>query len=168
MRRHIPAIPIIVALAAWFIYVAVQHSSGTVNDKVYGLANMVVAVVVAAIALLSAVVAAFTRRKVFRNYLPFIGVLAAGIAPVSLAAENYRINRTAKYLESVYTSLAGQGPPFPTQIPAPPTWAISHGYWVSADLQTFEVYYHDGSDSFTLAYPSAAWDWRGNKYAGPE
>lgn len=168
MWKHAPAILVLFALTAWFVYLAVQHSSGTVGDKIYGLTNMAVAVFVAIISLVAAVVAAFTRRKVFRNYLLTISVLAVGIAPVSFAAENYRKGSTVTYLEVVYESLSKKGQPFPIQIQHPGHGVFSHGYWVSDDLKTFEVYYHDGSDSYTLAYPAGEWEWRSNQYAGPE
>ena len=39
---------------------------------------------------------------------------------------------------------------------------------VSGDNQAFEVYDHVSSDSYTLADPKQDWEWRRNKYNGPQ
>ena len=68
--------------------------------------------------------------------------------------------------------MSRNGPLFPKSW-EPPTNAFSpllvfHGYWVSGDNQAFEVYDHVSSDSYTLADPKQDWEWRRNKYNGPQ
>ena len=172
MRKHIIPILIFGGIFAVLAFTALRHTSATLNDKAYALANGVLSVVTFALAVVSGAIAAYKRRTVIRDYSIGIAMAAGLIATIPFAGSAHRMNVTTSYLSDTYAVLAKNGPPFPSELPAATDTSenalISHGYWVASDQQAFEVYYHDGSDSFTMVYPTGRWEWRGNKYSGPE
>ena len=80
---------------------------------------------------------------------------AAAGAP--LAAFPHRRGALQSRLEARYAALAAAGPPFPAAVELPP----GAGYRVSDDRRACEIYFPDGSDTFTLIYPVGEWEWRG-------
>jgi len=172
MRRHIICSVILGATTAVFALNAWMHTFATAQDKGYLIGNVLICAVVFMVACFSGAIAGIMRRVAIRNYFTATALAAVLVAAISLAGTRYCMNATKQYLAKTYTVLAANGPPFPSDLPvhrrADRDALISHGYWVADDRNTFEVYYHDGSDSFTKAYPTGQWDWRGNKYAGPD
>ncbi|QDU47499.1 MraY-like glycosyltransferase [Symmachiella dynata] len=172
MRRHIIGSMILGVATATFAILAWRHTFATVHDKGYALANLAICGFVFTVACFGGAIAGIMRQVAVRNYLVALVIAALFVAPIPFIGTAYRMNATKQYLTQTYSALAEEGPPFPSDLPAHGRAnrdaLISHGYWVADDRETFEVYYHDGSDSFTKVYPTGQWDWRGNKYAGPD
>ena len=89
-------------------------------------------------------------------------------------AREERIEATRATLEAVYDSLADQIGHLPDSMDDPlfdscrESGRLPSGYWKSETGQTFEVWYHYGSDSYALRYPERRWDWRRYGYRGPQ
>lgn len=172
MRKHIIAVLFLVATTMIAVAAGARHTSATFHDRAYLLANALVAVGSFILTLTIAVVANARNRSTVRNYAIATALVSALVAATPIVGTSYRLNSTKKHLFNTYTQLAKNGPPFPKSLPQP--WdqpleqLVSHGYWVAEDQQSFEVYYHDASDSFAMAYPAGTWEWRGNKYTGPK
>ncbi|TWU13220.1 hypothetical protein CA54_20520 [Symmachiella macrocystis] len=172
MRRHIIGSVVLGVTAAVFALNAWMHTFATIQDKGYQIGNVFICAVVFIVAFIDGVIEGIMRRVETRSYFMATALAAVLVAAISIVGTRYRINATKHYLAKTYATLAANGPPFPSELPdlvhGTSIDLISHGYWVAEDRKLFEVYYHDGSDSFTKVYPTGQWDWRSNKYAGPD
>ncbi len=173
MTRHIVIAVTLVTLFAALTCFAASSSAGSsfqhkVNATVFAAASiglMLVAAMSAAI---------FWRRALqYRNYSLLIVALSC---LMFVGLTYYRANQSARVvrtLETTYHSLANAGSPFPVENRVRAKYlsdlpnSYSTGYWVSPDRQSFEMYYHDSSDSYTMKYPNGTWEWRGDNYSGP-
>ncbi len=158
-------------IAAFLVFVGVSHSSGTIHDRSYLLCNGLSGSAVAGIAVITAMVASLLKKRLVASYSGLVALLSGLVAFVPGATENHRVAFTKEKLSDIYSSTAQRGSPFPdrydfSSVPDSEL-LISSGYWVSDDHLKFEVYYHIGSDSYTMAYPNQNWQWRGYGYAGP-
>ncbi len=162
----------LLSIAILLVVSGIRHSAATSVDIQYTIYNAVMCFVVVICAGGIACVSASHSSQTARNYSILVAVLAVVIAATPIAATSYRTKTTISRLSDLYSNLSQPGPPFPE--PSDINWGnptgvmISHGYWVSDDKQTFEVFYHDSSDSFTMAYPTGQWEWRPNQYQGPD
>ncbi len=118
-----------------------------------------------------------SRRKLHLlrklSAIVFAGSIITALVPMSFS--KYRLRNTVTKLEDTYLVLSKKGPPFPDSknlVVAPSDYLLwDHGYWVSPDRKSFELFYHSASDSYTLVYPSGSkdgWQWRGCGYLGPK
>ena len=174
MNRHILIVPALIIVFVWLTWYGAVASAGSsfahkTNAIFFFLASigLILASTVSAIAL-------WRKTNTYRTYsiliLALSGMMLIGSVWYRTNQHSYVINE----LESAYNSIAANGSPFPAldeiqqgylnSLPE----SYSTGYWVSSDQQSFEIYYHDSSDSYTMQYPNGEWDWRGNGYTGPQ
>jgi hypothetical protein len=160
-------------LAALTWYSATASAGSTFAHK--SSAGVFTAVSLALMVVSAAVALAYWRRATHhRGYALLIAFMSA----VMLVGSSYyparQETRVVRTLESAYHSIAAAGAPFPDENEVRKRYfralpeSYSSGYWVAPDRQSFELYYHDSSDSYTMRYPEGSWEWRGNDYAGPE
>ena len=152
-------------------YFAASSSGSTFTHKTN--AGISLAVCCGLIAASLASLICFYRDSKLRNYSLFISLLSCTMLIAIFWYRGHESSTVIETLESTYSDLVASAAPFPTEteiksgvlskIPA----SYSAGYWVSSDRQSFELYYHDSSDSYTMKYPDGEWEWRGYDYSGP-
>ncbi len=159
---------LLVMISAYFLYRGLQHTSSVGQDQVYVLGNFLCGIFVS----LSVAGVAFVKRRQGISINSLTAALLAFVVAIGpMAVSSLRIRVTAAHLTTIYNGLSEKGSPFPPTIDDPANHSpllISHGYWVSDDRNRFEVYYHVGSDSYTMASPKSQWEWRDNRYDGPD
>jgi hypothetical protein len=174
MLKHTTIVLTIIASTVGIITCGLAHGEATIADKGYLLQNLFLAIAGFVILLSMTLVGQFSGKRVLRNYSLLLSLSALLIAIIPFLNARIRINHTARFLEGAYQRLNTTGPPFPTQetfssqILGESENLISHGYWVSGDRACFEIYYHEGSDSYTMRHPKGKWSWRGDDYRGPD
>jgi hypothetical protein len=173
-RHQTIATLFIVALTICAVGFGLLNSGGSIRER-----TIITILFPAGLALAAtiAVTIAFPRlRKIsgFKKLAAIAAVCSIALAILPLVFRIYRVRKTMAKLEGAYIELSKKGPPFPDSIDpllAPANWLLwEHGYWVSPNRQSFEVFYRSSSDSYTLAYPVGCegnWEWRGYNYRAP-
>lgn len=172
MKHSVLITPILVTLFLLVTWQASLSSSGsTFAHKVNGMFFSLAALGLAFGSAVSAIVL-WRRSHVCRNY----SILLLALSSASLVGSTwYRVNQNSFVigkLESAYDSIAKKGTPFPLEREVQHQFleilpdSYSTGYCVSPDRQSFEVFYHDSSNSYTMKLPEKSWVWRENGYRG--
>ena len=168
-----PYIAITAAFLIAFVWATTASSGSLGSHKQNFLIATAVAAAVSFAAIVLAALSALLRWRKPVRLLIALSVASFVFVVVLSLDQRRRWSTITDTLEETAESLAGGGPPYPdpddvrrrffTGIPA----SYTVGYWVAEDRQRFEVYFHRGSDSYTLAPPSLDWQWRHNRYRGP-
>ncbi len=153
MKRHI-LISVILAVAfsllTWLASVTTAGSS--FGHKVNaGCFTLVAAGLIIGAAIATA--QTWHRKTATRYYSALLFALACMLLIGTTWHRAYQNSFVIGQLESAYDSIVNNGTPFPTEAQVRQKYlesvpdSFSTGYWVSPDRQSFEIYYHDSSDS---------------------
>ena len=168
-----PYIAITAAFLIAFVWATIASSGSLGSHKQsFIIATAVAATLCVAAIILAALSALLRWRKLVRPLLVLSVASVVFVVVLSLDQRRRWFAVTDTLAETADSLVAGR-PPYPdpdvvrrrsfADIPA----SYTVGYWVAGDRRRFEVYFHRGSDSYTLAPPSLDWQWRRNRYRGP-
>jgi len=172
MKRKLMAASLLVVVTASILFAGWSRASVPSPDTL-NIWKLVGLCAVAAVFLVLIARAGRRRQPALAAYLHLLTVCILIAAAIPVAYSEYRFAFTKRALTHRYEQLSKKGPPFPRSRKAAfakltDQRLVERGYWVSDDRKAFELFYHIGSDSRTLPYPTGKWQWRGTNYQGPK
>ena len=174
MNRHILIVPVLVIAFGFLTWHAAVSSAGSsFAHKTNAIFFFLASIGLVFVSTISVFVL-WRQTKSTRYYAILILALSSMLLLGSMWYRGNQHSFVIRNLELTYNSIVKKGAPFPTEAEIQQQYlgnlpdSYSTGYWVSPDRQTFEIYYHDSSDSYTMQFPNGKWDWRGYNYSGPK
>lgn len=164
MQKPYPFVLVILIVTATVLVFGLIQTDGSIHGTMYLAVNLVGAGMISVVFAAASLVFWVMKLRPARNYSLLAAICALITAGLPIVVQRERIEETEQELTALYDRLAANGSPFPApeQLdwePDHPALLVPHGYRVSEDRQTFEVYYHASSDSRILAYPQGQWEW---------